>query len=143
VIHPDDCLAVEQEVEARVERAEPFTLEYRIVTADGELRWVHEQGQAVFGPEDQVLSLDGAIFDIGERKRLEAELEHLAYHDSLTGLPNRRSLMAALEATRACRWAARLAWQCWRLSRASGPTGCAPTASPPPQRSPRATTSPT
>jgi diguanylate cyclase (GGDEF)-like protein len=59
---------------------------------------VHEQGQAVFGPDGEVLYLDGAIFDIGERKRLEAELEHLAYHDSLTGLPNRRSLMASLEA---------------------------------------------
>jgi diguanylate cyclase (GGDEF)-like protein/PAS domain S-box-containing protein len=98
VIHPDDCARVELEVEACVARAEPFTLEYRVVTADGEIRWVHEQGQAVFGADGEVLYLDGAIFDIGERKRLEAELEHLAYHDSLTGLPNRRSLMAALEA---------------------------------------------
>jgi diguanylate cyclase (GGDEF)-like protein/PAS domain S-box-containing protein len=98
VIHPDDRLAVEQEVDACVERREPFTLEYRIVTSTGEVCWVHEQGQAVFGAEGQVLYLDGAIFDIGDRKRLEAELEHLAYHDPLTGLPNRRSLMAALDA---------------------------------------------
>jgi two-component system, cell cycle response regulator len=98
VIHPDDCAAVEREVEACVERAEPFVLEYRVVAGDGEVRWVHEQGQAVFGANGEVLYLDGAIFDIGERKRLEAELEHLAYHDSLTGLPNRRSMMAALDA---------------------------------------------
>jgi diguanylate cyclase (GGDEF)-like protein/PAS domain S-box-containing protein len=98
VIHPDDRLAVEQEVDECVERREPFTLEYRVVTNTGEVRWVHEQGQAVFGPGGEVLYLDGAIFDIGERKRLEAELEHLAYHDPLTGLPNRRSLMAALDA---------------------------------------------
>jgi two-component system cell cycle response regulator len=98
VIHPDDCLEVEREVEARVERAEPFTLEYRVITADGELRWVHEQGQAVFGANGEVLYLDGAIFDIGERKRLEAQLEYLAYHDALTGLPNRRRLMDTLDA---------------------------------------------
>jgi diguanylate cyclase (GGDEF)-like protein/PAS domain S-box-containing protein len=31
----------------------------------------------------------GIIRDISERKRTEAELEHMAYHDALTGLPNR------------------------------------------------------
>jgi diguanylate cyclase (GGDEF)-like protein/PAS domain S-box-containing protein len=31
----------------------------------------------------------GIIRDIRERKRIEAEMEHLAYHDALTGLPNR------------------------------------------------------
>jgi two-component system, cell cycle response regulator len=97
VIHPDDCLEVEREVEACVERSEPFTLEYRVITAEGEVRWVHEQGQAVFGANGDVLYLDGAIFDIGERKRLEAQLHYLAYHDALTGLPNRRRLMADLE----------------------------------------------
>jgi len=97
VIHPDDCAAVEQEVEACVARKVPFTLEYRVVTSAGEVRWVHEQGQAVFGAGGEVLYLDGAIFDIGERKRLESQLEHLAYHDPLTGLPNRRRLMAALD----------------------------------------------
>jgi diguanylate cyclase (GGDEF)-like protein/PAS domain S-box-containing protein len=99
VIHPDDCLEVEREVGACVARAEPFTLEYRVVTAEGDVRWVHEQGQAVFGADGEVLYLDGAIFDIGERKRLEAQLEYLAYHDPLTGLPNRRRLMDALDAT--------------------------------------------
>jgi two-component system, cell cycle response regulator len=98
VIYPDDCLEVEREVEACVERHEPFTLEYRVVTASGEVRWVHEQGQAVFGANGEVLYLDGAIFDIGERKRLEAQLEYLAYHDALTGLANRRRLMDTLDA---------------------------------------------
>jgi two-component system cell cycle response regulator len=97
VIHPDDRLAVEQEVDARVAGGEPFTLEYRVIAADGEVRWVHEQGKAVVGVGGEVLYLDGAIFDIGERKRLESQLEHLAYHDALTGLPNRRRLMAALD----------------------------------------------
>ena len=98
VIHPDDCRAVEDEVEARVARREPFVLEYRVITANGDLRWVHEQGRAIFGDDGEVLYLDGSIFDIGERKRLEAQLEHLAYHDSLTGLPNRRRLLEDLEA---------------------------------------------
>jgi diguanylate cyclase (GGDEF)-like protein/PAS domain S-box-containing protein len=98
VIHPDDCLEVERQVDACVARSEPFTLEYRVVTAASDVVWVHEQGQAVFGDDGGVLYLDGAIFDIGERKRLEAQLEYLAYHDALTGLPNRRRLMENLGA---------------------------------------------
>jgi diguanylate cyclase (GGDEF)-like protein/PAS domain S-box-containing protein len=97
VIHPDDADPVEREVGACVARGEPFTLEYRVITAQGEARWVHEQGRAVFGPDGQVLYLDGSILDISDRKRLEAELEHLAHHDALTGLPNRRRLMDELD----------------------------------------------
>ena len=98
VIHPADRGPVEDEVEACVARREPFILEYRVLTAEGEVRWVHEQGRAVCGADGEVLYLDGSIFDIGERKRLEAQLEHLAYHDALTGLPNRRRLMEGLGA---------------------------------------------
>jgi diguanylate cyclase (GGDEF)-like protein/PAS domain S-box-containing protein len=97
VIHPADCESVEAEVEACVARREPFVLEYRIITAEGEQRWVHEQGRGVIGEDGEVLYLDGSIVDIGERKRLEAQLEHLAYHDALTGLPNRRRLMEDLD----------------------------------------------
>ncbi len=102
VIHPADRGPVEDEVEACVARRTPFILEYRVLTADGEVRWVHEQGRAVCDADGEVLYLDGSIFDIGERKRLEAELEHLAYHDALTGLPNRRRLMEDLGSFDGC-----------------------------------------
>ncbi|MDO8692161.1 MAG: GGDEF domain-containing protein [Dehalococcoidia bacterium] len=38
----------------------------------------------------------GIIADISERKELENQLAHLATHDPLTGLPNRRSLEETL-----------------------------------------------
>jgi len=96
VIHPDDRTLVEEEVDACVARREPFILEYRVLTATGDVLWVHEQGRAICGAYDEVLYLDGSIFDIGERKRLEAKLEYLGYHDALTGLPNRRRLIEDL-----------------------------------------------
>jgi diguanylate cyclase (GGDEF)-like protein/PAS domain S-box-containing protein len=89
VIHPDDRRLVEELVEAAVGRREPFELDYRIMHADGGIRWVHERGRAVISETGEVMYLDGAIFDTTERKRLEEQLEHLAYHDPLTGLPNR------------------------------------------------------
>ena len=39
----------------------------------------------------------GFVRDISERRRTEAELAYLAYHDSLTGLPNRAQVEQALE----------------------------------------------
>lgn len=41
--------------------------------------------------------LAGTMVDITEEKRLRDELEAYAYHDTLTGLPNRRHLQAAAE----------------------------------------------
>jgi diguanylate cyclase (GGDEF)-like protein/PAS domain S-box-containing protein len=89
VIHPEDRDRVEVAVHECVSRGDPFVLEYRVVHADGDVRWVHEQGRAVVDDDGEVLFLDGAIFDVSDRKLLEAQLEHLAYHDPLTDLPNR------------------------------------------------------
>jgi diguanylate cyclase (GGDEF)-like protein/PAS domain S-box-containing protein len=89
IIHPEDRALVEREVDAAVENLAPFELDYRIIAADGQVHWVHERGRGIFGVDGTVQYLDGAIFDTTERKRLEQRLEHLAYHDPLTELPNR------------------------------------------------------
>jgi len=47
--------------------------------------------KATFDRADgQLGGLLGVVLDITERKRLEARIRHDAYHDALTGLPNRR-----------------------------------------------------
>ena len=54
----------------------PFTIEYRIVSADGEVRWVLERGQAQDAGDGRRW-LDGAIFDITARRAAEQALrEH-------------------------------------------------------------------
>lgn len=54
----------------------PFTIEYRIVRADGEVRWVLERGQAQDAGDGRRW-LDGAIFDITARRAAEQALrEH-------------------------------------------------------------------
>ena len=52
---------------SRSRAEEPFSLEYRIVRADGDVRWVLDRGQLVPGPGGR-LWLDGALFDITERR---------------------------------------------------------------------------
>ena len=53
-------------------------LEYRIIRADGNIRWVFEKGQGVFGEADSLQCLGGVILDITDRKRAEEQLERLA-----------------------------------------------------------------
>jgi PAS domain S-box-containing protein len=76
VIHPDDREQVERSVMDAVAARRPFTLEYRIVRRDGEVRWVLERGQAQEAGDGRRW-LDGAIFDVTARRAAEQALrEH-------------------------------------------------------------------
>ncbi|MDD3169566.1 MAG: diguanylate cyclase [Eubacteriales bacterium] len=66
--------------------------EYELITASGEIRWVFEQGQAIYDEAGTVQALEGLIIDITDRKRKEEEVVYLNYHDFLTGIHNRRYL---------------------------------------------------
>ncbi len=74
VIHPDDWLQVNQNVEQAITNFLPFEAEYRICHADGELRWVHEKGRAFYDAAGNPLWLDGVFLDITRRKKMEADL---------------------------------------------------------------------
>ena len=74
IIHPDDRQRVSDAVENSLAQKKHYEMEYRLVTADGSLRWVHEQGQGVFNSEGQLLYLDGVIFDITAQREAEEAL---------------------------------------------------------------------
>jgi diguanylate cyclase (GGDEF)-like protein/PAS domain S-box-containing protein len=75
VIHPEDRQRVDKAVRTAVNKRRSFCMEYRIVRADGTVRVVSEQGQVVCDEDQQkVRCLDGAIFDISDRKQAEQEL---------------------------------------------------------------------
>ena len=74
VIHPEDLNWVRKTVKKSSKEREPFTMEYRIVDAAGKVRWVHERGMGVLGEDGSVQYLDGAIFDITDRKLTDEAL---------------------------------------------------------------------
>ena len=63
---------------------------------DGSLIWTLESCAIVEEP-GRPLVIEGTCVDITDRKRAEEEIEHLAYHDALTGLPNRKCLQDHME----------------------------------------------
>ena len=74
LIHPDDRTMVTRVVGNQLEGRRSFDLEYRLLHRDGSVRWVYDKGQAIFDEDGSLLYLDGAIFDITERKQAEEEL---------------------------------------------------------------------
>ena len=74
IIHPDDRELVEVDVNQAVAAREPFILEYRVIHCDGSIHWVYEKGRGIFDDRGNLLYLDGAIFDITERKQAQEAL---------------------------------------------------------------------
>jgi diguanylate cyclase (GGDEF)-like protein/PAS domain S-box-containing protein len=79
---------------ARVVRTGETIINYEteIVRKDGERRSVIASGVPL-KTNGTITGLIGAAQDITERKKMEEEITHLAHHDALTGLPNRRLFM--------------------------------------------------
>lgn len=71
--------------------------QYRIVNRSGEVLWVEESITPLIDSGGKVLRLNGVILDITKRKDMENTIRHMAYHDSLTGLPNRPMLKEYLD----------------------------------------------
>ncbi|MRG85669.1 bifunctional diguanylate cyclase/phosphodiesterase [Salinibacillus xinjiangensis] len=62
---------------------------YRIFRQDGDIRWVEDRGTPSVNKKGEVTKVDGVIFDITSQKLAEEQMNKMAYHDFLTGLPNR------------------------------------------------------
>jgi PAS domain S-box-containing protein len=73
IVHSDDCERIERAVAEAAAGTLSFALEYRIVRADGAERWVLDRGQLVPGPGGR-LWIDGALFDVTERRATEEAL---------------------------------------------------------------------
>jgi diguanylate cyclase (GGDEF)-like protein/PAS domain S-box-containing protein len=71
---PDDRLWVREAIRCAVAEFRSFDLEYRILHADGTVRWVWERGTGVIDVEGRPIALEGLIQDITKRKNAETAL---------------------------------------------------------------------
>ena len=71
-------------------------LDMRIVRKQGDIRWVTHTCRPVFDHAGRYQGRRVTVRDISARKEAEDQIRHLAYFDSLTGLPNRRLLLDRL-----------------------------------------------
>ncbi len=71
LIHPADRARVDADVQACLATGKPYRVIYRLLNAQGETRWVWEQGQGVFSPDRDETLLEGFISDITEQHESE------------------------------------------------------------------------
>ncbi|HEY7003309.1 MAG TPA: EAL domain-containing protein [Gaiellaceae bacterium] len=100
-VHPDDQDTYD--VWDQLAAGESVEIEYRLVGYDGRTRWVWDRMRPRRGPKGQLL-VDGIVADVTERRKASealeearAQLQHIAFHDPLTGLPNRISFQERLD----------------------------------------------
>ncbi|MCX9155573.1 sensor domain-containing diguanylate cyclase [Niveibacterium sp. 24ML] len=70
---------------------------FYVSRADGTRIWFSTSGNPIFNENGEFAGYHGIASDISERMRNAERYRHLAYHDPLTGLPNRRLLSDRLE----------------------------------------------
>lgn len=73
IIHPDDRKEVADKLRHQLETQGHYALEYRVVHRNGTNLWVLDKGRQILNENGKVVSLEGIIFDITERRHLEEE----------------------------------------------------------------------
>ena len=74
LLHPDDVPRRRAVMRAHLRERSPYELEFRARHANGEWRWFHTQGQAVWGTDGRATYMAGTTFDITARKQAEGAL---------------------------------------------------------------------
>lgn len=89
-IDPQDAEEVRQ-LSKLIHGSHSMTFSYRVRRKDGSLTWFETMARGVPDPAtDRMVEIVSVSRDVSERKRVEEQIEYEAYHDALTGLPNRR-----------------------------------------------------
>jgi diguanylate cyclase (GGDEF)-like protein/PAS domain S-box-containing protein len=96
-LHPDDRERVRAELDAHLAGSSShFQSEYRMQHRDGTYRWLLCRGLAVREQAGEAVRIAGSQTDVTERRQAEEQLQYDAFHDALTGLPNRALFMDRL-----------------------------------------------
>ncbi|GEO83198.1 MULTISPECIES: sensor domain-containing protein [Alphaproteobacteria] len=117
MLHPEDAKGVFERLAQHVENLAPFSDEYRIIRSDGTISYIRSRtlpfidsdGHRKMVGANWDVTADIALRDELDKAKTQAEarsreleiakarIEHIALHDHLTGLPNRRYLDKRLE----------------------------------------------
>jgi diguanylate cyclase (GGDEF)-like protein/PAS domain S-box-containing protein len=97
LIHADDLPKVGEAMAIILDKgAAGASIEFRLRTGEGALRWVENRYVPVRDKEGRLIEVEGIVIDITERKAAEDKITLLARTDALTGLANRATFTERL-----------------------------------------------
>ncbi|MDB6125192.1 MAG: multi-sensor hybrid histidine kinase [Pedosphaera sp.] len=70
-VHPEDRELVQRDSLENLERGIPYSLDYRILLPNGEVKTVNEQGEVIVDETGKPVRFVGTVLDITKRKRAE------------------------------------------------------------------------
>lgn len=76
-VHPDDRPRLETELIAPHAKGRHYSVDYRIVRSDGEVRWIRDRGYPVRDDQGRLYAMAGICSDITELKASEEEIRKL------------------------------------------------------------------
>jgi diguanylate cyclase (GGDEF)-like protein/PAS domain S-box-containing protein len=96
IIHPNDRDMMRRHLEEELPSHQAHQMDFRLITAYGEEKWIMHSCQLVHDAEGNPLGRRASNRDITQRKMAEQHLKEIATHDTLTKLPNRNLLLDRL-----------------------------------------------
>ncbi|MCP3688499.1 MAG: diguanylate cyclase, partial [Gammaproteobacteria bacterium] len=98
LIHEDDIDVFLENLEGgKAKNQAHVEQEFRILDAFGQYRWVYNLTSINRNMQGEVSDYFAYMLDISQRKLYQEKIEHQAYFDELTGLPNRRMFLDRLQ----------------------------------------------
>jgi diguanylate cyclase (GGDEF)-like protein/PAS domain S-box-containing protein len=92
-VHPDDLMKLQEALGTHPASGScagaHFQIEHRMRHRDGTYLWMLGRGIELCDEEGRAVRIAGSLTDVTERKKVEGQLLHDAFHDPLTGLANR------------------------------------------------------
>jgi len=99
-VHPDDRSRLYEEVQEALRQKRDWACEYRLLLADGTIKYLEAVGHHVFSARGELLdAVMGIHADVTERKRAQEERERLRQLESDLAHLNRLSMMGVLAAS--------------------------------------------
>lgn len=96
-VHPEDIDVFRMRIDnARAGKCDNVECEHRMRHRNGEYKWVLCRGTLVRSSAGSASRMAGSLTDVTQRKLAEERLAYSAFHDALTGLPNRTLFLSRL-----------------------------------------------
>ncbi|RIW37398.1 EAL domain-containing protein [Bacillus salacetis] len=95
-IHPDDVKKIKG-IMKDVREGKEIVEQYRFQHSSADVTWIDVKAIPFINEDGKLIRLDGIMWDITEKKKAEDKLYRAAFHDYLTGLPNRRKFEESIE----------------------------------------------
>ena len=99
-VHENDQLKLKEILDNAIETHEPYSIDYRVMLANGEEKIIHEQAEMVLDHKNAPLRLVGTVQDVTERTKLDkmkSEFISTASHELRTPLTSIKGALGLIE----------------------------------------------